>query len=103
MSCHCPPSTSRRIYEAALPFLGTKEVSGKESNPLIKQWIHEAATWLDGDDSATAWCGCFRGHLGLITATGVPKEHFRAASWAKWATPSTSPAPKPGSKATRSL
>lgn len=84
MSCTCPPSTSRRIYLAALEFVGTKEVPGKGSNPLITQWIREAATWLNGDDSETAWCGCFRGHLGLITATGVPKEHFRAASWAKW-------------------
>lgn len=77
-------STSRRIYFAALEHIGTREVPGKGSNPKIQQWIKEAATWLDGDDSKTAWCGCFRGHIGLITGTGVPPEHYRAASWAKW-------------------
>lgn len=77
-------STSRRIYLAALEHLGTREVPGSRSHAQIQQWINEAATWLDQDDSKTAWCGCFRGHLGIITATGVPREHFRAASWAKW-------------------
>lgn len=77
-------TTSRRIYLAALEFVGTREVPGPKSNPKITAWIKEAATWLDGNDSATAWCGCFRGHLGLLTGTGVPREHYRAASWAKW-------------------
>lgn len=77
-------SSSRRIYLAALEHLGTREVPGSKSNPKIQQWIKAAATWLDGDDSKTAWCGCFRGHLGLVTGTGVPRDHYRAASWAKW-------------------
>lgn len=85
MSCTCqPPSSSRRIYLAALEHVGTRELPGKGSNPKIAQWIKEAADWLDGDDSKTAWCGCFRGHIGLVTGTGVPPEHYRAASWAKW-------------------
>lgn len=77
-------TTSRRIYLAAIEHVGTREVPGSKSNPKIQKWIKEAATWLDGDDSKTAWCGCFRGHLGLVTATGVVPEHYRAASWAKW-------------------
>jgi len=89
MSCKCQPqtsllTTSRRIYLAALNEVGVREVPGLKSNPKIQEWIKQAASWLDGDDSKTAWCGCFRGHLGLITGTGVPKEHYRAASWAKW-------------------
>ncbi len=78
------PTSSRRIYLAALEFIGVREVPGSRTNPKITQWIKEAATWLDGDDSKTAWCGCFRGHLGLLTGTGVVPEHYRAASWAKW-------------------
>lgn len=87
MSCACPApqlSTSRRIYLAALAEVGVREVPGLKSNPKITGWIKAAAEWLDGDDSKTAWCGCFRGHIGLITGTGVPPEHYRAASWAKW-------------------
>lgn len=86
MSCKCPPaeSTSRRIYLAALEFVGVREVPGLKSNPLIEGWIKQSAQWLDGDDSKTAWCGCFRGAIGILTGTGVPPEHYRAASWAKW-------------------
>lgn len=80
-------TTSARIYAAALKHLGTKETPGPASNPNIQAWIKMAAAWLDGDDSKTAWCGCFRGHLGIETATGCPREHFRAASWAKWGKP----------------
>lgn len=76
--------TSAIIYAAALKHLGTAEVKGKASNPKIRAWIKQAAQWLDGDDSATAWCGCFRGAIGLATGTGVPREHYRAASWATW-------------------
>lgn len=77
-------STSARIYVTALKYLGTKEVAGKGSNSKIQAWIKLAASWLDPDDSNTAWCGCFRGAIGYETATGVPSAHYRAASWANW-------------------
>jgi len=80
-------TTSSRLYEAALVHLGTSEVKGSGSNAKIRGWIKQAASWLDGDDSKTAWCGCFRGYIGIETATGCPPEHYRAASWAKWGKP----------------
>lgn len=87
-------TTSERIYAEAARHLGVKEFPGKASNPQIKAWINQAAKWLDDDDSSTAWCGCFRGAVGLATGTGVPKEHFRAASWANWGEPVDVKAPK---------
>lgn len=72
------------IYNSASRYLGVKETPGKGTTKLIRQWIKEAASWLDGDDSATAWCGCFRGAIGMETGTGVPAEHYRAASWMQW-------------------
>lgn len=85
MACPAPKlTTSSRLHAAALKHIGTREIAGKKSNTQIRTWIKAAATWLDGDDSVTAWCGCFRGHLGIITGTGVPPEHYRAAAWAKW-------------------
>lgn len=75
---------SKRIYAEAMRFLGTEEVPGEASNPLISHWIKSAARWLDRDDSKTAWCGCFRGAVGVNSGTGVPKDHFRAASWKSW-------------------
>lgn len=80
-------STSAQIYHAASQFLGVSERKGGLSHPLILAWIKQAASWLDPDDSITAWCGCFRGHVGLLTGTGVPPAHYRAASWAKWGKP----------------
>lgn len=81
-------TTSQKIYDAATKFLGVAEIPGNASNPTIVKFIDEAATWLkDGVkdvDGSIAWCGCFRGHLGIITGTGVPRDHFRAASWASW-------------------
>lgn len=75
---------SQRIYTHALRDKGLKEVPGSGSNPRIQQAIANAAQWLDKDDSKTAWCGCIRGQWGIETGTGVPPEHYRAASWAKW-------------------
>lgn len=75
---------SQRIYDHALLDNGIQEVTGPKSNPRISQAIVVAAKWLDPDDSKTAWCGCIRGLWGLETGTGVPPEHYRAASWAKW-------------------
>jgi uncharacterized protein (TIGR02594 family) len=77
---------SARIYAHALRDNGLKETHGKESTPRIRSAIIAAAKWLDPDDSKTAWCGCIRGLWGIETGTGVPPEHYRAASWAKWGT-----------------
>lgn len=88
MSCSCKSlSSSARIFAAAYKYLGTREIPGARSNPQISAWIKEAAGWLDQDDSKTAWCGCFRGHIGHQTATGSPPAHYRAASWATWGQP----------------
>jgi len=75
---------SEAIYNHALKDLGLKETPGSKSTPRIKQAIKLSASWLNEDDSKTAWCGCIRGLWGLETGTGVPKEHYRAAEWSKW-------------------
>jgi len=77
---------SERIYGHALRDNGLKEMPGRASEPRIKAAILAAASWLDPDDSKTAWCGCIRGLWGIETGTGVPPEHYRAASWATWGT-----------------
>jgi uncharacterized protein (TIGR02594 family) len=75
---------SLALYNHAAKDLGLKETPGKGSTPRIRAAIKQSASWLDGDDSVTSWCGCIRGTWGIETGTGVPKEHYRAASWAKW-------------------
>lgn len=80
-------SNSAQIYAAAAKYLGIRETPGSGTNANIASWIKMAAAWLDRDDSKTAWCGCFRGHIGIETATGCPPEHYRAISWATWGRP----------------
>lgn len=78
---------SELIYQAALKYVGVAEKPGKGNNPLVEKWIKEAATWLldaGGDDSNVAWCGCFRGHIGIETMTGTPPAHYRALNWSLW-------------------
>lgn len=78
---------SELIYQTALKYAGTAEKPGKGNNPMVEKWIKEAATWLldDGaDDSTVAWCGCFRGHIGIETMTGTPPAHYRALNWSLW-------------------
>ena len=74
-------SNSARLYAVALPFLGMREVPGSASNPVISAAIKDAASWLDSDDSKTAWCGCIMGAWCKQAGLPVPSEYFRAASW----------------------
>jgi uncharacterized protein (TIGR02594 family) len=78
------PDTSARLYAHALRDNGIKEIKGLGTHLRIKAAIIAAATWLNTDDSQTAWCGCIRGLWGIETGTGVPPEHYRARSWRKW-------------------
>ena len=84
-------NTDSRIYAEATKYIGVTEIPGPGSNPVIIKFIDEAAKWLKDDvrdiDGSIAWCGCFRGHVGIVTATGLPKAHYRAISWATWGNP----------------
>lgn len=86
------------ILTLATHYLGVCEVPGKGSNQLIVGWIKKAADWLTKDvadvDGSVAWCGCFRGELGLATGTGVPKAHYRAINWLSWGRPVDHTRPK---------
>lgn len=80
-----------RLLAVARYYQGVTEVPGPKSNPLIVEWINKAAPWLGDDvgddDSQVAWCGCFRGELGVLTGTGVPRAHYRARNWLAWGKP----------------
>lgn len=81
-------NTSALLYKHARKDLGLSETPGNASTPRIAYAITTAASWLDDGvkdvDGSIAWCGCLRGLWGIETATGVPKEHFRAVNWLNW-------------------
>lgn len=81
MSAGANPSS--RLYAHALKDLGLKEVSGPSSNPRIREAILGAASWLDPDDSVTAWCGCIMGLWCKEIGLPVPPEYYRAVNWRK--------------------
>lgn len=75
---------SARHYTLAREYLGLREQPGGGTHPLLVPMFALTPSWLDRDDSKTAWCGIFRGWLGHRASTGLPAEHYRAASWATW-------------------
>lgn len=79
-------SNSAKHYALAAPFVGIKEQPGKTTHPLLVPMFDLTPTWLDRDDSVTAWCGIFRGWLGHKAGTGLPADHYRAANWLNWGT-----------------
>lgn len=87
---------SLALYHHALKDLGLRETPGPMSTPRIHDAIKAAANWLAGDDGITAWCGCIRGLWGMETGTGVPPQHYRAASWLSWGEAVTLPEARRG-------
>ncbi len=80
-------SHSARLYAHALMDNGLREVAGAASNPRIKQAILGAASWLNPDDSKTAWCGCIMGLWCREIGLPVPAEYYRALNWLNVGTP----------------
>jgi uncharacterized protein (TIGR02594 family) len=76
-----PTGNAARLYAQALRDKGLKETSGSASTPRIRRAIMEAASWLDPDDSVTAWCGCIMGLWCSEVGITPPAEYFRAANW----------------------
>jgi uncharacterized protein (TIGR02594 family) len=77
-------TANQRLYRHARTFIGLAEVAGPKSNPRIQQMIARAASWLDKDDSKTAWCGCAMGDWCFACGLAVPKEYYRAINWLNW-------------------
>jgi len=51
--------TRKRLLDAALQYLGVKEVEGPGSNPLIIEWFKNWGVSWQEDDSKLAWCAVF--------------------------------------------
>jgi uncharacterized protein (TIGR02594 family) len=76
-----PTGNAARLYAQALKDKGLKETPGSASTPRIKRAIMEAASWLDPDDSVTAWCGCIMGLWCSEVGITPPAAYYRAANW----------------------
>lgn len=65
-------------FQIAQRFIGTKEVKGIASNPMILAMLHLDETWPEGDE--TAWCSAFANYIAWLLR--LPRSKSLAArSW----------------------
>lgn len=63
--------------------IGLAEIPGKQHNPKILAWLDEiGAGWLLSDEAP--WCGTFVAHCCRFAGLSVPRDPYRAKSWAAW-------------------
>ncbi len=67
------------LLSIARRFIGTREVDGPGSNPLVLWMLQRYAPWVH--DDAEAWCGATQGFLCWLLERPVPAKPLRARSW----------------------
>lgn len=64
--------------------IGLAEIPGKEHSPVIVAMLKGLKAWWTDDE--TPWCGVFVAHCFREATIALPKDWFRAKSWATWGT-----------------
>ena len=62
--------------------LGTAEVPGPQTSPVIDAWLHKLRAWWTDDE--TPWCGVFVAACVEVAGFHLPKYWMRATAWADW-------------------
>ena len=75
----------------ARTYLGTAEIPGKQTAPVIGRWLRELKAWWSDDE--TPWCGTFVGAVLRESGLPVAKHWYRAKDWLNWGVPIVDPAP----------
>jgi len=74
----------------ARTYLGTRELGGKDTAPIIRQWLIKLGAWWADDE--TPWCGvavaAWMREAGIV----LPKHWYRARGWLDWGVPLRDPA-----------
>lgn len=72
-----------RILKEALKLYGTREIIGRQHNPVIMGWLQELGfDWIRDDE--TAWCGTAMAICAKRADKPFNKEAPRARAWLKW-------------------
>lgn len=70
--------------DIAETYLGTEELSGPGSNPIVLGWLRETAPWPGGDD--VPWCSAFVHHVAARLR--LPRiKSLGARQWLRVGTP----------------
>ena len=83
-------STEPAWLTHARTYLGTAEIPGKATAPVIARWLRELKSWWLDDEQP--WCGTFV--AAVLRESGVPiaKNWYRARDWLTWGVPLKDPA-----------
>ncbi|HRQ17687.1 MAG TPA: TIGR02594 family protein [Agriterribacter sp.] len=79
--------TLPKMVTEAMKYLGTKEIPGKQSNPVILNMAKELGIGDIYTNDDTAWCALFISYICKKVGKPIPFAgyHFlRAASFSKW-------------------
>lgn len=78
--------------QAARSYLGTAEVPGSVTSPIIAKWLRRLGAWWHDDE--TPWCGVFVATCFLDAGYGqvlLPKHWYRARAWEAFGTTQVKP------------
>jgi len=87
-----PSTTSGLVWmDEARRLMGTKEVGGSGSNPVILNWATSLGIPYSGDD--IPWCGLFVAHCVGATLPGeaLPTNPLGARNWSRFGDPISRP------------
>ncbi|MGY3091070.1 uncharacterized protein (TIGR02594 family) [Hymenobacter sp. UYAg731] len=83
--------TGPKMLTEALKLLGTAEVPGPKSNPVILAMAGAvgAASYYHNDD--TPWCALFCSYVAKLAGKALPPDPLAARNWAHFGTPVAAP------------
>jgi uncharacterized protein (TIGR02594 family) len=74
-----------KILVQAIKLIGTKEIVGKQHNPIILDWAKELGLKMYTNDEIP-WCGLFIAYCAHKAGVEVVDEPLWALNWAKYGT-----------------
>jgi uncharacterized protein (TIGR02594 family) len=77
--------TGPKILVQAVNFIGTKEIIGKQHNPIILDWARQLRLKVYTNDEIP-WCGLFIGICAFKAGVQVVDGPLWALNWAKYGT-----------------
>lgn len=63
----------------ARSYIGTQEIKGLKTSPVISKWLHKLKAWWKDDE--TPWCGVFIAHCLSENNLKIPKYWMRAKDY----------------------
>jgi uncharacterized protein (TIGR02594 family) len=82
--------TGPRILVQAVSLIGTREIIGKNHNPIILSWAIELGLKAYTNDEIP-WCGLFIAYCAHKAGVEVVEQPLWALNWAKYGTKESTP------------